>query len=259
LGAAYFNGDVAIAGGLVLYGARIKMGKDGEIYARSFHTMKKKGYGGLAKTALQDTVVITSGIDSTGRATFTSVEAGAINSTSQMTALGGFVVNRSDGGSNRLGSSGIMFTDAGGINKGTWFSSTGDFITAGNYSANGTKNAIVNTESYGKRKLYSDESVDVRFFDRGESQLVNGKAIIRFDPMFLETVTIDKNNPALVQVTLTSDCNGVFVAERTATHFIVRELMTGASNASFMWEVSATRKGYESVRMEAVEPSVTLK
>jgi len=248
---------VKIEGELEINGGKIKMDNAGEIYANSFHTTKSGGYSGLTTTALQR-AEITSGIESTGEATFTSVEAGEINSTSDITARFGFVINRSDSGKNTFGYSGISFVDADGGVKGYWFSSTGDFWTAGNYSANGTKNAIVSTESYGKRKLYSDESVDVRFFDRGESHLVNGKATIRFDSMFLETVTIDQNNPALVQVTLTSDCGGVFVAERTATHFIVKELMNGTSNASFMWEVSATRKGYESVRMEAVEPSITL-
>ena len=256
LAAAYFDGDVNIANGrLVLKGAKIRMDKDGEIYARSFHTMKRSG--GLTM-ALQDTV-ITSGIDSLGNATFTSVEAFNINSENQIKANNGFVVNRQDGGRNEYGPWGVSFSDADGSSKGLWSSASGNFHTAGNYTAQGTKNAIVNTENYGKRKLYADESADVRFFDRGESQLEDGKATILFDPMFLETVTIDKNNPALVQITLTSDCNGVFVAKRTSTHFVVKELMSGTSNASFMWEVSAKRKGYESVRMEAANPSITLK
>ncbi len=54
-----------------------------------------------------------------------------------------------------------------------------------------------------------------------------------------------------VQVTLTGDCNGVYVSEKTATGFTVRELRGGASNATFDWEVAAKRKGYEDVRLES--------
>jgi hypothetical protein len=51
-----------------------------------------------------------------------------------------------------------------------------------------------------------------------------------------------------VQLALTGDCNGVCVAEKTATGFTVRELRGGTSNATFDWEVAAKRKDYEEVR-----------
>ncbi len=56
-----------------------------------------------------------------------------------------------------------------------------------------------------------------------------------------------------VQVTLTGDCNGVYVAEKSATGFTVAELRGGASNATFDWEVAARRKGYEDERLELAE------
>jgi hypothetical protein len=117
----------------------------------------------------------------------------------------------------------------------------------------GPKSAAVSTASYGERKLYADESAEVYFFDRGGGQLVNGVAVIALDPVWLETVTIDADHPMRVQVTLTGDCNGVYVAEKTATGFTVRELRGGASNATFDWEVAAKRKGYEDVRLEPAE------
>ncbi len=49
----------------------------------------------------------------------------------------------------------------------------------------------------------------------------------------------------LVQLTLTGDCNGVFVARRTASNFTVRELNGGNTNAGFMWgEAERIRSGY---------------
>jgi len=125
----------------------------------------------------------------------------------------------------------------------------------------GTKSAVVATASHGECKLYADESAEVYFFDRGGGQLVNGVAVIALDPVWLETVTIDAGHPMRVQVTLTGDCNGVYVAEKTAAgpstgsgqaSFTVRELRGGVSNATFDWEVAAKRKGYEDVRLETV-------
>jgi len=50
---------------------------------------------------------------------------------------------------------------------------------------------VVAAASHGERKLYTDESAEVYFFDRGGGQLVGGVAVITLDPIWLETVTID--------------------------------------------------------------------
>lgn len=119
-----------------------------------------------------------------------------------------------------------------------------------NFSVTGTKNATVKTETYGQRKTYCDESTEVYFFDRGSSKMNKGQVTISLEPIFLETVTIDDTNPMLVQITLTGNCNGIYISEKTKTGFIVKELLNGVSNASFDWEVAAKRKGYEQVRLE---------
>jgi hypothetical protein len=64
--------------------------------------------------------------------------------------------------------------------------------------------------------------------------------------MFLEMVATDT---MLVQVTLTSEAPGVWV-EKGGQGFTVRELQGGDSNATFDWQVSAIRKGYEGARLE---------
>jgi hypothetical protein len=125
----------------------------------------------------------------------------------------------------------------------------GNLNVAGNSTVAGTKTAVVSTASHGPRKLYADESAEVYFFDRGGGKLVNGVAVIALDPVWLETVTIDADHPMRVQVTLTGDCNGVYVAEKTIAGFTVRELRGGVSNATFDWEVAAKRKGYEDERL----------
>jgi hypothetical protein len=129
-----------------------------------------------------------------------------------------------------------------------WF--YGNLGCEGDFKVLGDKAAIVETENYEKRSVYCEEATEIYFFDRGEAQLENGEVTIELDPIFLETVTIDKTHPMLVQITLTADCNGVFISEKTSTNFTVKELMSGISNATFDWEVAAKRKGYENKRLE---------
>lgn len=116
-------------------------------------------------------------------------------------------------------------------------------------NGNGAKNAIVATENFGQRLVYTMESPEVWFEDVGSGVLQNGVARIDLDPIFLETVTVDERHPLRVFVTLTGDCSGVFV-EKGADHFIVRELGGGRSNASFDYRVMAKRVGFEDTRLQ---------
>ncbi len=193
----------------------------GEVYAQSLHTKS----GGIT----------TAGITTDGKATFPQV-----------------TVPQTGGGKIETTPDGLNVKDNGGNNKAR-LTSLGDLMVQ-NFSAAGQKLAVVSTATYGQRGLYTDESAELYFFDRGGGQLVNGVAVITLDPIWLETVTIDADHPMRVQVTLTGDCNGVYVSEKTATGFTVRELRGGASNATFDWEVAAKRKGYEDVRLAPVEP-----
>ncbi|MBC8232927.1 hypothetical protein H8E77_25575 [bacterium] len=125
--------------------------------------------------------------------------------------------------------------------------SDGNFAVAPGY----TKSAIVQT-SQGNAKMYSQESPENWFEDFGEGQLVNGRAHIELDPLFLETVTINSQHPMKVFVQLNDDCNGVFVT-RGNTGFDVIELQKGQSNAHFTYRVVAKRKGFEDKRLELSE------
>jgi hypothetical protein len=133
----------------------------------------------------------------------------------------------------------------------------GDFIAHIRYDGAtffaGGKSAVVKTPSFGERAMYSDESTELWFTDRGSGELANGEAVIDLDPMFRETVTIDGDHPMIVRVTATDECNGMYVAEKASDHFVVKELMGGRSNATFDWEASGKRRGYENTRMEPYE------
>ncbi len=125
----------------------------------------------------------------------------------------------------------------------------GNFECTGSSTVLGIKSAAVAT-SQGDRKLYSQESPEVWFEDFGEGQLRGGTAKIDLDPLFLETVTINEQQPMKVFIQLNDDCRGVYV-QRQATGFEVVELAGGKSSAHFTYRVVAKRKGFETARLEA--------
>ena len=67
----------------------------------------------------------------------------------------------------------------------------------------GTVGTIMPT-ARGRVGLMCPESPEAWFEDYGEGQLVNGRAHIELDPLFLQTVTINAENPMRVFVQLTS-------------------------------------------------------
>ncbi len=117
----------------------------------------------------------------------------------------------------------------------------------GDFIATGAKSAVVETASYGQRQLYAVESPENWFEDFGRSKLVNGRALIKVDPIFLETV----NTKTGYHIFLTpkGDCQGLYVAKESPTQFEVREVQNGKATIAFDYRIVAKRKGYESVRL----------
>jgi len=135
--------------------------------------------------------------------------------------------------------------------RGWDYNATYGVYSDGDFACSGSKAALVRT-SKGPTEMYTIESPEIWFEDFGSGRLVNGKCHIELDPLFLETVTIDADNPMKVFVQLKDDCKGVYV--RTGdTGFDVIELQGGTSNARFDYRVVAKRKGYETRRMRVVE------
>lgn len=121
----------------------------------------------------------------------------------------------------------------------------------GNFHATGTKSAVVQTKSYGQRKLYAIEASDVRFSDEGLASLNNGEARIDLDPIFLETI----EGEYLVHLTPYGPAI-LYVAEIGQNYFIVKA-WAGDLDVSFAWRLSVTRKGYADVRLEQVNADVS--
>ena len=120
----------------------------------------------------------------------------------------------------------------------------------GNFAASGTKSAVVPLPDDRVVSLYAMESPENWFEDFGGGQLRDGIAEVALDPTFALTV----NAEAGYRVFLTpqGDCEGLYVANKTATGFQVHELRAGKSNAGFDYRIVAKRKGLESLRMEEV-------
>ena len=101
----------------------------------------------------------------------------------------------------------------------------------------------INT-SDGERDLYALNSFNKEFVFSSSSALVNGEAVVEFEQSIKDI--IDESELIKVSITLTSgEAVGIYVSEKSASGFTVRELQNGTSNASFDWVVMATRKEYE--------------
>jgi len=140
----------------------------------------------------------------------------------------------------------MRIQDGGNVGIGT-ASPTAKLHVIGDFIATGTKSALVETASYGKRQLYAMESPENWFEDLGGGQLTHGRALVKIDPIFAETVNTESEY--LVFLTPKADCEGLYVANQTPTSFEVRELRHGTGNIAFDYRIVAKRKGYEGERL----------
>jgi hypothetical protein len=108
------------------------------------------------------------------------------------------------------------------------------------------------TVPYGENKKIgygAIESPEIWFSELCSSQLICGCREIGLDERFIETTTINENNPLNVSLTETSESKGLYV-EKYNNKIIVKEKDNGKSDASFDLVISAKRKGYENIRYD---------
>ena len=82
--------------------------------------------------------------------------------------------------------------------------------------------------------------------DFGTGQMQKGAAVVKIDPTFAETVAADASYH--VFITPSGDSEALYVINKTATSFEVRESKGGTSSLTFDYRIVAKRRGYESMR-----------
>jgi len=105
----------------------------------------------------------------------------------------------------------------------------------------GSVSTVVKDDNNNNRILFCPESPEITFTDSGTGKLANGKAEIKIDPILSKNIYVDDKHPLKVFIQLEGDCNGVFVTNKTANGFTVKELQNGNSNVSFSWYLIANR------------------
>ena len=106
---------------------------------------------------------------------------------------------------------------------------------------NGTVSTIVKDKENKGRVLFASESPEVTFTDSGVGKLVNGVCTINIEDILAKNIIVNEKHPLKVFIQLEGDCNGVFVTDKSANGFTVKELKNGKSNISFSWQLIANR------------------
>jgi hypothetical protein len=129
----------------------------------------------------------------------------------------------------------------------------GNVYINGSYTVAGVKTGAVAT-TRGDRLVYAEEATQSYLSDQGSATLKRGRAIVKIDPLFAQTVDLSK--PYMVIVTpLSFDTAGLGAGNLKPGSFEVRELNRGKGHFTFSWRITALRKGYADIRMAAA-PSV---
>jgi hypothetical protein len=132
--------------------------------------------------------------------------------------------------------------------KGGHFGGICEIDVSGNFGCTGSKSAVVPVDG-GTRKvaLYAVEAPENWFEDIGSAQLSSGAATVQLESTFAQTV--NSGMEYHVFLTPNGDCKGLYVANKTADSFEVRELGGGKASIAFDYRIVARRKGYETIRL----------
>ncbi|GAA4042606.1 hypothetical protein [Flavobacterium chungnamense] len=109
----------------------------------------------------------------------------------------------------------------------------------------GTVNTLVQDNEGKERIMAAPEAPEALFQDYGIGNLTNGYAKIDIDPILSKNIRVDETHPMKIFIQLEGDCKGVYVFNKTATSFEVKELQNGNSNVSFSYQIVAFRADEE--------------
>jgi hypothetical protein len=134
--------------------------------------------------------------------------------------------------------------------KGPNFGGECSIDVSGNLFCTGTLGAAVHGSGKKKVGLYTMQSSENWIEDFGSGALTGGVATVQLEPHFAKTVSGQADYH--VFLTPEGDCDGLYIANKTASSFEVRELKRGTSSVAFDYRIVAHRKGFESSRLPDV-------
>ena len=124
------------------------------------------------------------------------------------------------------------------------------FSTTGNLYCGGTKNRMVETEHFGTVLQNALETPTPTFEDYGEGILdETGMCRIHLEDKFIET--IDTNTEYTIFLTKYG-IGDIYVSDRQPDYFEV----TGTPNLTFSWQLLATQRDYNSIRLDEKTDSI---
>lgn len=100
---------------------------------------------------------------------------------------------------------------------------------------------------------YATKATQSNIEDSGTAQLVAGAAVVRLDPLYAQS--IDMRTPYRVFLTPDGDSHGLYVAQKTPTAFVVREMQGGHTTLTFDYRILGTAVGHGVDRMAIVTPA----
>jgi hypothetical protein len=132
---------------------------------------------------------------------------------------------------------------------------SGNAMFSGSVTSNGGS-YVVSGLSGEKRAAYASKAAAPEIEDVGEAMLVNGRAAVTIDAALRDS--IDTRRTYHVFVTPDGDCKGLYVAERTPSGFVVRELQGGRSTLDFEYRIVAKPAGDDGERLARADASPTM-
>lgn len=127
----------------------------------------------------------------------------------------------------------------------------------GNLGCTGGLAAVASVNGSKQVGLSAIHSPEDWFEDAGSGQLSGGEAVVNIESVFGETINAGVEYH--VFLTPNGDCRGLYVAQKSATSFVVKELSGGTSSIGFDYRIMAKRKGFESVRLADKTPLFSVK
>lgn len=120
----------------------------------------------------------------------------------------------------------------------------------GDFSVSGTKNRIVDTDTYSERLLYCYETPTPFFGDIGEAVIdEDGYAYVDIDDIFSETIAEKAEYQVFLQKEGEGDC---WIAGKDHRYFVIQ----GTPGLKVAWELKAKQKGYQNIRLEKTETNL---